>query len=265
MTQNKSIRQRAIDWLNSKHRDPSEGLEILIESNLKPHVYDNFKKNMSRQDIPRKIVNEMRILIQSVSSATFKPAEKPDPEIVGPIEMQKAAMSSPHVATDFYPPQISVLITEFRDLYTQRSIMHNQLKQVGEGNSDEEVQKRQELVNAIAVTSERMDAIWPVIDNFNKTGKVEEVEEPKEPVVQEPKKEVKQIELATTVEELKKQSDNWRVKIMKAKNRLNYQSENKEKKPNPMPDGPKRVILLKRIEKLTAEKLIIDNRRAELM
>jgi len=258
----KNIRQRAIDWLNSRLRDPSEGLQILMDSNLKPHVYENFKTNMGRQDIPRKILSEMRILIQTVSASSFKPVEKPDPETTPEKEMIQAAMANQHVATDFYPPQISVLLTEFRDLYTQRSILHTQLKQVGEGNSDSEVIARQEVINSIAVMSERMDVIWPVIDEFNKSGKIVEEKKTEPPAAPEIKDKFK---LADSVDELKKQSDNWRVKIMKANNRLNYQSENKEVKPNPMPEGPKRVILLKRIERLKAEKLMIDNRRAELM
>ena len=263
MAQYKSIRQRAIDWLNSKLRDPDEGLQILVDSNLKPHVYENFKRNINRADITGKILKEIRILIQEVSTVNFKPVEKPDPKVTSAKEMQQAAMSNPHVATDFYPPQISVLIIEFRDLYTQRSILHNNLKNVGEGNSEAEVKQREELVNKIAILSQRMDVIWPVIDEFNKSGKIQEVKELKHPEPPAPIE--KKFRLAETVEDLKKQSDNWRVKIMKAKNRLNYQSENKEVKPNPMPEGPKRIILLKRIERLEAEKLMIDNRRAELM
>ncbi|MDH6355490.1 hypothetical protein M2132_001833 [Dysgonomonas sp. PH5-45] len=65
--------------------------------------------------------------------------------------------------------------------------------------------------------------------------------------------------LPDSIEELKKMSENWRTKILKAENMLNYQSESKKgKEPNPMPEGIKRINLINRILILKKEKANID-------
>lgn len=62
------------------------------------------------------------------------------------------------------------------------------------------------------------------------------------------------------LEELKKMSENWRTKILKAENMLNYQSESKKgKEPNPMPVGNKRTKLEGRIALLKEQKALIDS------
>lgn len=43
---------------------------------------------------------------------------------------------------------------------------------------------------------------------------------------------------------------NESIKIVKARNMLLYQTEKKQKKENPMPEGPKRIKYEKKIEKL---------------
>jgi hypothetical protein len=66
------------------------------------------------------------------------------------------------------------------------------------------------------------------------------------------------------LDELKKLKENLRIKISKAENRLEYQSDKKEEKPKPMPEGPKRAEILKRIEEMKKQKEAVEYKIVKL-
>jgi hypothetical protein len=63
---------------------------------------------------------------------------------------------------------------------------------------------------------------------------------------------------------LKKLKENLRIKIAKAENRLEFQTDTKGEKPNPMPEGPKRAELVKRIAEMKKQKEAVEYKIVEL-
>ncbi|MDH6355467.1 hypothetical protein M2132_001810 [Dysgonomonas sp. PH5-45] len=262
------LRQKAIDWLNSG-RNLDSGLEILKEAGYKPHVISNFYKNRSRRDIPKKILQEVRNYIRYCTNPQINnsvhedepPVGNPDEKFEGNIdkELQKE-----------YPGIIKQLLTDFRDLYIDRSKQHAALKAVGEANDEKSMGERKRVSMVIDAESRRMDTLWKAFEEYKTLGLLPgeslfaEPFNPETIVEQKNQKKEKPFILPDDAVSLKKMSENWRTKIVKAENKLQYQSEKQGDKPNPIPVGPKRITQEKRISQLKEEKLAIDTKIAEL-
>ena len=277
--QSAELRDKATNWLNSRTRDIDSGLDILKEANYKPHVIAIFEKNKNRKDIPDKVTQEIRNYLRYFANPT-KDIHKDElsPEDADLLVKEKEFMSNIQIeiANNQYPDIVKQLLVEFNEDYNNRSIAHKELKAVGESNDDESCEKRKVLLNRIKNYSTRMDILWPLFEAYKENPEVLPSEEivlavfnPDEVTEEDAndddeKKTGKELVLATDVEGLKKQSENWRTKVLKAENKLNFQDEKKGDKPNPMPEGPKRIKQVKRIEQLTAEKLAIDTELANM-
>lgn len=264
------MRQEAIDWLNGK-RDTEKGLEILEKSGYKPHVCAIFRKNFNRKDIPGKVLLEIRNYLRYFATPTSEihKDELTEDELADQVNEKVLSNIEKELANDEYPAIIKQLLTEFHGLYQQRSLLHKGLKEVGEGNDLKSTTERKRILFVTDAISRRMDALWQAVEAYKADGTLPSEElfatsfDPDKVVVPEddkkdPEKPKSELVLATDVEGLKKQSENWRTKLAKAQNRLDYQDEKKADKPNPMPEGPKRITLLKRIDQLKAEKETID-------
>lgn len=264
------MRQEAIDWLNGK-RDTEKGLEILEKSGYKPHVSAIFRKNVTRKDIPGKVLLEIRNYLRYFATPTSEvhKDELTEDEISDQLNERALSNIEKELANEEYPQIIKQLLTEFHGLYQQRSILHKGLKEVGEGNDLKSTTERKRILFVTDAISRRMDALWQAMEAYKADGTLPSEElfatsfDPDKVVVpeddkKEPEKPKSELVLATDVDGLKKQSENWRTKLSKAQNRLDYQDEKKANKPNPMPEGPKRITLIKRIDQLKAEKETID-------
>lgn len=264
------FRQEAIDWQNSKARSIEKGLTILKKAGYKPTVVENFEKNKDRRDIPRKVLFEIRNYVRYCTKPDINDALHEDElPLVNPEEKFS---NIEQLLQEEYPPLVKRLLSEFRDLYTERSKQHNSLKAVGEANDEKSMAERKRIGIIMDAASRRMDTLWKAFDQYKESGT-----EPDESLFEEPfnpetivekkmeKSKDEIFELPEDIEELKKMSENWRSKILKAETKLEYQSETKKgKKPNPMPEGPKRITQEKRISKLKEEKTAIDTKLAEL-
>jgi hypothetical protein len=269
------LRIEVTKWINSKNKNFDAGLDLLQRTGYKPHVCHNFIENKRRSDVPLKLENQLRLYLRYYANpknpihqdetSNFYQKNVTPPENNQVIFQEKGNF-------DLYPAQIKDCLTEFRDLYVERSKLHNQLKASGEENSNTQIKNRKVIIAKIEASSARMDELHKRVDDFKKYGYLPSDEfvsnkldlskvKPKE---EEETPSEKKFELGKTLKELTKQSDNWRTKLVKAKNRLKYQSDTKQEKENPMPDGPKKIILERRIERLTKEKLIIDISLANL-
>lgn len=264
------FRQEAIDWQNSKDRSIEKGLAILKKAGYKPTVIENFEKNKDRRDIPKKVLIEMRNYVRYCTKPDINNALHEDE--LPFINPEEKFSNIEQLLQKEYPASIKKLLTEFRDLYIERSKQHNALKSVSETNDEKSMAERKRIGVIMDAASRRMDTLWKAFEEYSESGK-----EPDESLFTEPfnpetivkdktdQPKVKALILPDNVDELKKMSENWRTKISKAENKLNFQSDNKKgKKPNPMPAGPKRITQEKRIAKLKEEKTAIDTKIAEL-
>jgi len=267
----KKTRDQVIAWLNSKNRDLEKGFEIMQKTGYKPEVLSIFMANKNRRDIPEKLVIEVRNYLRYHGSPQ-NPIHQdllPGKKTVTSEELKDFFVENykKHL-TKGYPAVINEIITAHAKCYQNRSILHKKLKKAGEGASDDENKNRSEILNEITDLSTLMDSLWFHFENFKKTGILPTVDvskllQKKKAVKIEPKPE-EVLVLSDDVDVLRKQSENWRIKLFKAENRLLYQSEKKLKEENPMPEGPKKISLKKRIAQLRKEKLAIDTKLAEL-
>jgi hypothetical protein len=270
------IRTEVTKWINSKNKSLDSGLELLKKTGYKPHVCHNFIINKHRRDIPLKLENQLRLYLRYFAN----PKNPIHNDVVSDFYQKNETQDNENTQEifntdknfDMYPAIIRECFIQFRDLYTQRSILHSELKSIGEDNSKSTICKREIILSKMDAASQRMDELWKEIDEFKKYGSL-----PSENFVNskldlntikvskpDPEPEEANFVLADNITDLTKQSDGWRTKIVKAKNRLKYQSEKKQEKLNPMPEGPKKIKLERRIERLTKEKLIIDTALANL-
>lgn len=262
------FRQKAVEWLNSKDRNFDKGLSILKNAGYKPYVVGNFEKNRNRGDIPKKLLAEIRLYIRYCSNPQAdNPIHEDELPFVDPEQSFETNIEK--LLSNEYPPLVKQLLTECRDLYTGRSIMHKDLKAVGEQNDEKSTAERKRISAMIDASSRRMDILWPVFEEYRESGKEPDVslfEKPFDPasVVVAPPKVENGLDLPDNIEKLKKMSENWRTKLLKAENMLEFQTVRKGTKPNPMPDGPKRIMQEKKIVKLKEEKEAIDLKIAEL-
>ena len=262
------FRQEAVEWLNSTERDFNKGINILKAAEYKPYVVDNFEKNKNRGDVQKKLLAEIRLYIRYCTNPeSGNPIHEDEPPFVDPEKAFETNIET--LLSNEYPPLVKQLLTEYRDLYTGRSIMHKDLKAVGEQNDEQSTTERKRLLAIIDASSRRMDVLWPAFEEYRTSGNEPEAslfEKPFDPanIVVIPPKEVKEFTLPDGVDQLKKMSENWRTKLHKAENMLEFQTAKKGTKPNPMPEGPKRILQEKKISQLKEEKDAIDLKIANL-
>lgn len=263
------FRQEAIDWQNSKDRSLEKGLYILKNAGYKPAVIENFEKNKGRRDIPKKVLIEIRNYVRYCTKPDINNAMHEDE--LPFINPEEKFSNIEQLLQQEYPTSVKILLTEFHELYTERSKQHNTLKAVGEANDEKSMAERKRIGIIMDAASRRMDTLWKAFEEYRESGI-----EPNESLFEKPfnpetivkensdQTKVKLLPLPDSIEDLKKMSENWRTKIVKSENKLNYQSEKKGTKLNPMPSGPKRITQEKRIAKLKEEKTAIDTKLAEL-
>jgi hypothetical protein len=271
------IRIEVTKWLNSKNKDLTVGFELMKKTGYKPHVLQILYSNKSRRDVPAKLENQLRLFLRyyanpqnpihkdELTDADFYLKHNED------LPVNNQVIFSDKENLDLYPESIKNCLLEFRDLYVKRSKLHTDLKKAGEGNTASETKARELYMVKIEAISRRMDELWGCVDQFKKNGFLpsdtivnNKLDVTKIKVNKPEKVKEEKFIVGDDVEILKKQSDNWRTKILKAKNRLKYQTDNKQPKENPMPEGPKRIALERRIQKLEKEKLTIDTALAKL-
>jgi hypothetical protein len=170
-----------------------------------------------------------------------------------------------------YPGIIKKALTEFHSFYQKRSILHRELKATGELNDEKSIAERKQKLTVIDALSRRMDILCGIFEQYKEDGSLPEAsffDEPfdpeKEATTGQPVPGYTEFVLPDDLEELKKLKENLRIKISKAENRLEYQSEKKEEKANLMPEGPKRAEILKRIEEMKKQKEAVEYKIVEL-
>jgi hypothetical protein len=267
------LREAITQWLNTRNRDAAAGLALLTESGYKPHVSERLR-NWGPGD--SRTVRALGIELHNCIQHIHKQAKASEAEanVPLPAAQHPAEQSVGNIEKELqkqYPGIIKKTLAEFHSLYQSRSILHRELKAAGEANNDKTTRNRKRLLTVIDAISRRMDILWGIVDRYKQDGELPDesfFEEPfdpeKEATEGQPIPGYTDFVLPDNMEELKKMKENLRIKILKAENRLQYQSEKTEDKPNPMPEGPKRAELIKRLEKMKKQKETVEYRIAEL-
>lgn len=154
--------------------------------------------------------------------------------------------------TEESEPDLNVLpiimqrvVKEHSELYNTRARLHQQMAAMPETNEPAIVSQRKALSDAISLLSPRIDLLFAAKESFYKENilPLESILFPSPDKIEESKTD----DLPADAEVLKKMKKNLQSSNVKDQNQLDFQSEKQEKKPNPMPDGAKRMKFEKRI------------------
>lgn len=143
--------------------------------------------------------------------------------------------------TDDYPYEVRRVINEYAECYRKRGELHYEMSGI-DGNGDEACRQRAGLLQEIKKLSGRMDVLHVAREAYKDRKEIPDADKlwPKE-------KEVHADPLPSDVNELKQLKKNIQVSMVKDRNLLDYQQVTKGENKNPMPNGPKRMEIEKRI------------------
>jgi len=142
-----------------------------------------------------------------------------------------------------YPPLVRKVIAEYSECYRERSKLHWQMCEVPSENSKENCETRSKLLSSIKKLTIRMDEL-----HFARQAYLDQKELPEEAKLW-PKQlpPVPAASLPDDVEGLKRLKKHLQTSLVKDRNLLDYQQKSKKEKKTPMPAGPKRMAIEKRI------------------
>lgn len=259
------LRDAAARWLNGK-RDFDKGIAILEKAQFKPGVINVLKRHGSQGPCA---MERLEYHIGTFMKVWFDKSLAEDTDLqLGVVDGQKVASDDEDVALmsddmeqkmHAMPKKISDVVAQYRDAYIARDKAFKELKSMPEDNGEDTVKRREELSNEMEKQADKMDRLYPVYRKFLDTG---EVTDP-EPEPAEPKKRVNIEDGLADIEtmrkhELRRLRHSLRVKIMRAKNMLDFQTETKQDVLNPMPDGLNRIKYESKIKRLQGELAKID-------
>lgn len=167
-----------------------------------------------------------------------------DPPVVDPPIIEVPKVGAP--ATDQLPESVEKVIREHADLFKLRAQLHEQMAGLPESNDDETVKKRRNLSDSIALISPRIDLMFAAKEAFYNEGKLPDISVLFPEPAQDPPAGPED-NLPADPAGLKKMKKNLQTANTKDQNQLEYQEAKKGTKPNPMPAGPKRIRIEKRI------------------
>jgi hypothetical protein len=239
----KSLHEQSeiLEWLNSP-QNYSEGIALYLQYG---------KNQILKKLFPGQETRYRRKLTYELSKLVGKPLQAIPMVEAGGKELKPSSLP-PIVLPDMQPaiegsmPKIIArVIREYGKLYTRRSMDHKAIKAVLPDNRPENVAARKKLLDQIAVSSLKMDELFLAKSAFEKDGTL-----PDEGALF-PKR-GKDIDAILVMDEIRKQLVNTQKSLNKDLRLLAYQSLKKQPHPNPMPKGPKRAEIEKRVKEKRA-------------
>lgn len=267
------IKQQIIDWFNSS-QDYEAGVLLLEQTSKKNRVISKLMKRGETRSSFEKLIWELN-KVAGLSSiperkktvakvAAAKVPKLPKFETKQPEKTEKLVFNLiGDKDINSYPPEVNRLVKEYSALYMERGKKHSSLVKLGDGNDQATVNARKVIIDEIDGISKRMEELYEAFHDYD------ENEEPVHASALWPDTAPKASAgpaISESVESLKNQKKNIQSSITKDRNLLLYGSKTKPKdgKEKPMPAGPKRTTLEKRITKKDKEILEIDQRIADL-
>jgi hypothetical protein len=212
----------------------SVGLDyrLVTKENLFPSLELKEKKQEGDQNLlPENKLVAVQSCSQSVSSGVEEKEATELPAII------------PDSGTTEYPVTLRRIISEYAETFQERSKLHRILTEMPEGNSQALKTRRAEVFDLIKSLSARLEFLYSIRQQFDANGEIPSDDE----IWPEPKA-VAKPELPSDPELLRKMKKNQQSANTKDQNMLDYQNEKKAEELCPMPAGPKRIKLEKRIK-----------------
>jgi hypothetical protein len=263
------IKKKIQDWLNGP-QDYDEGMKLLQEVSKKKKVISKLFKGESktRREKLAYLLSKEIGLREIPKPSLKKVSNKKTTEKKGSAKKTKDRsrfnLIGKDETIDDYPEEIKRVINEYSSLYMQRGKNHKKLTGLGDSNDAETVEKRQQLAEKIKAQSERMELLYEAFEGYKKSGVI--LTNTLYPSVNEQGSDDEKHQDHESIEDFKKLKKNLQASLAKDRNMLKFQSKTKPEdgKEAPMPEGPKRIKLEKRIKVKEAEELALDTKIAKL-
>jgi hypothetical protein len=242
-------------WLQSQSKDYSQGVS-LFEKHHKNKMLTRYFRNGNPATHSKKLEYELKKLIGIPLTVLFA---------------ENAPETKPVCVTlALLPEVIKQAKNTVYELFTKISIMHRQLFELGESNSEEIVKQRKEILEERLPLIGRYERIYLLKEQYFHTGVIPVelpllINEQAEASTQGlPHRPTENLQSLSGVE-LMKRKQAITVAMGKIQNRLQYQSLTKLEQPNPMPVSPLRDKLEEKLKSLKEEyqtvlKLIDENK-----
>lgn len=227
-------RKEAIQWLIDKGTYDA-GVKILAEARYKPALSRNLRNKGLKDYTQSKLVYEIEKFIKLWHEDKSNIEEEDDLIWMRSYEAQNEI--DKEIRQDIKGQYLN-----FRKLCDQRSILHKQLKNLGELNDINSITERKKISDQLKELVDTMDKKWADIEQIKNGVPIKDAKSNND-------------ELPDDIEELTRLKNNAASRITRIKNRLDYQNEKKGKTKNPMPTGEKRTQLE---EKLAEEERLLD-------
>ena len=222
-------------WLDSE-QDYTSGVNLFVIHGKNPTLKRLFPGK------EYKYKNKLVYELTKLTGQPFTPIPVKADRILKPSSLSPQLLPEDIGALgDNLPKVIARLIKEYGKRYNDRSIAHHALKEIPPDNRPENVVARQKLLMTISEHSSRMDELYLSKQAFEKEGTLPDEE------THFPKKNVKHFPSELSVEDIKKQIRNNEQSLSKDMLLLEFQCKTRLPAPNPMPAGPKRAEIQKRI------------------
>jgi hypothetical protein len=145
---------------------------------------------------------------------------------------------------------IEQIIKEHSHLFQLRSQLGQQRTDLGNGNDPQTVKQRKVLSESIQQHSERIEALFNAKEDFYTKGIIPNMEAlfPNQQINESTNQQINEsTNQQSQILNLKSQLKNLNTALLRDENQIKYQTSTKQKKANPMPDGPKKNKILNRI------------------
>lgn len=220
-------------WISDPQRDYNVGVQLLGKVTRNTHlvrVYANRSPRFAMADLVALLQKEAKSNVEAEASTVIRTKSK---EV--PSEVDKAKEM-------------------IHENWVKLSKIHRAMYATGESNDKESVAKRKELMKVREPLIERYNSIYEAKEGYfagtvtikqlrevmeGKT--LEEVLYPKPSKDETPMEKMSDLQLA-------KKAKAAKAAINRAKNQLHYQQDTAAKKPNPMPECPKRKAIEQKLE-----------------
>ena len=270
------IKKQGIDWFNSP-QDYDQGIELLQKTSKKQKVLGKLVKRGETRASFEKLVWELNKI------AGLKKIPQPKTKVENRIIRRNPPAKAPEKKKgsekngddkprfnligkrdiESFPTVIQKIVRENSTLYMMRGKKHAALTRLPEDDSKETQRARVDLMKEISGMSARLEVLFKAWKAYEESGTEPDVKvlwpEDGKPGEKTDKK-------VLSVEDLKLLKKNVQSSITKDRNLLLYGSKIKPKDgiEKPMPAGPKRTKLEKRISKKEAEIIAFDQQIADL-
>ena len=252
-------RQEVIDWFNGT-QDYNQGVSLLERVSKKARILGNMMLRGESKSTREKLIWELnkiaqlkRIPVPAKQNILKTQSERnksaPQYESI-PQEVNFNLIKGEDIET--YPPVVKRLVHEYSDLYMLRGKNHRFMTKVGTENDAESIDARQVFITEIARLSARLEILNGFFENFKKDGIVpdESILWPGNEALKDENEDLSLGDITRfTAEELKAMKKNIQTNKVKDQNLLLYGTKTiaADKKERPIPDGPKRIKLERRI------------------